>query len=345
MNGERPLARDQELPGVNAGRREAGVGLPPLLDLLDAAVIGIEDGRVTGLNSAAIELFAVHPQLAIGRPVIEVLRNHRLETLADTGGELEMPAGARTLVARALPGGLTRSGGLVITDMTAERDRDRQHREVLATLAHEFRTPVAGIKSLLDALATDPPSAVRERFVKIASQEAERLVRLTEDLTVSFQTHAERTFPLADSLDRSINLLNRELAERGARLRVSGEGVMVRCDPEKLVQVLVNLLQNAARHGPPGGVVRLAAALAPHEALVKVTVTDDGPELTDYEQLFEPHQRGATTSPGTGMGLAIVRSIVKGWNGAAWARRDAQANAGRGGNEFGFSAPSPEARP
>ncbi|HEX2862941.1 MAG TPA: ATP-binding protein, partial [Deinococcales bacterium] len=324
--------------------RVSGVGLMPLLDLLDVAVIAIQDGVVTGLNAAAVRLFVIHPQLAVGRPVIEVLRNHRLEALAGTGGELEVAAGPRTLVARGLPEGPGRAGGLVIRDVTAERERERQSRELLATLAHEFRTPVTGIKGLLEALLTDPPREARERFVRIAAQEAERLARLTEDLTTSLHPPVERTFAVGEALERALSLLNPEFAERGTRLEATGLDTLVRCDPEKLLQVLLNLLQNAARHGPPGGRVCLAAGPEPGGALAGVRVTDEGRELRDYSRLFRPHERGETSAPGTGMGLAVVRSIVKAWGGTVWARYDGQANAGLGGNEFGFTVPVPDAQ-
>jgi two-component system, OmpR family, phosphate regulon sensor histidine kinase PhoR len=298
-----------------------------LLDSLSEAVVWLEDGVVRGLNRAAEELFVIPAERAVGRTPIEIVRNFRLEQVALSGGEIELELAGRILRARGVP------GGLILEDVTQQKKRESELREVVAVLSHEFRTPVAAVKSLLEALALEPPQEQRQRFVELSLQEVERLVRLVEDLTVGFRPQAERTFPLLEAFERVERLTSEEFARRGVTLEADVSGKIVRCDPDKLVQVLLNLLENAARHGPNPGLVRVSSSL--EHGYVRVTVRDQGQPLADYNGIFEAHRRGAQ-SRGSGMGLYVVRSIVSAWGG----RVAGQFNAETRGNEFSFTVPA-----
>jgi two-component system, OmpR family, phosphate regulon sensor histidine kinase PhoR len=298
-----------------------------LLDALSEAVVWLEGGVVRGLNRAAEELFVIPSERAVGRTPIEILRNFRLEQVSLSGGEIELELSGRILRARGVP------GGLILEDITQQKKRESELREVVAVLSHEFRTPVAAVKSLLEALALEPPQEQRQRFVELSLQEVERLVRLVEDLTVGFRPQAERTFPLLEAFERVERLTAEELMRRGVTLEASLNGVIVRCDPDKLVQVLLNLLENAARHGPNPGVICVSSRT--DNGFVRVTVQDQGRVLTDYDAIFEAHRRGAQ-SRGSGMGLYVVRSIVNAWGGRVTGRFSNEAS----GNEFSFTVPA-----
>lgn len=302
-----------------------------LLDVLSEAVMAFEGGRVIGMNRACAELLQVDRERAVGRTAIEILRHHRLEQLALRGGELELELSGRLIRARGV------SSTLILEDITHLRSRERELKEVMSVLSHEFRTPVAAIKSLLEAMQLEMPEAQRQRFIEIATIEVERLVRLTEDLTVGFRPQSERTFALGESYERILRLLGSELVRREVKLRVTGEHVLVKCDPDKLVQVMLNLTENAMRHGPNPGIVQLEAIPfeSGHDGFVTVRVCDSGETLTDYDALFEAHRRGEDSN-GSGMGLYIVRSIVQAWGGRVWGRYNTQTR----GNEFGFTVPA-----
>ena len=312
---------------------QTALAAPELLDALREAVVVIRDGRVSFLNRAAAELLKVPAARAAGRPVIEVLRHHRLEQVALHGGETELEVGGRLVRARGQP------GALILEDITDARRQETGLREVMAVLSHEFRTPVAAVKGLLEALQYDLAPEQRARFLEIALGETDRLVRLVEDLTVGFRPTRERSFPVEDALGRVLGLVSRELIERDMSVRFAGERVLVRADPDKLAQVLINLVENAVRHGPSPGLVRVRAEPA-EPGRVAIVVRDEGAELADYESLFEAHRRGpGATGPGTGMGLYIVRSIVNAWGGRVWARHGPHPD-GAHGNEFGFTLPA-----
>jgi signal transduction histidine kinase len=302
------------------------------LDAFRDALIVFDAGlQVTDLNRAAEHLFQVPRDRAMHRLLIEVVRDHRIERLALEGGTLELDWSGRFLRARGLRSG-DRTGSLIFEDLSETRTRERELREVMAILSHEFRTPVTAIKGLLEALQADPPQETQKRFLELSLAEVERLVRLSDDLTVGFRPQAQRSFPLVDAINRVLRLLKDELEKRHVTVMVDAAGLVVHCDPDKLVQVLLNLLENALRHGPNPGEVHLRAML--EDRFVRVIVQDAGLELPTYDHIFEAHKRGANSN-GSGMGLYVVRSIVTAWDGQTWGRYTSK------GNEFGFTVASP----
>jgi signal transduction histidine kinase len=317
---------DQERSALEVGAKSTRT-----LDAFrDALIVFDANLHVTDLNVAAESLFQVPRDRALDRLLIEVVRDHRLERLALEAGGLELDWSGRFLRVRGLrsDGG---AGSLIFEDVSETRTRERELREVMAILSHEFRTPVTAIKGLLEALQSDPPPELRQRFLELSLSEVERLVRLSEDMTVGFRPQAQRSFPLADAINRVLRLLEDELEKRRVGVVVEDAGLVVHCDPDKLVQVLLNLLENALRHGPNPGEVHLTATL--EDRFVRVVVLDAGLELPTYDHIFEAHKRGPD-SGGSGMGLYVVRSIVTAWQGETWGR---YADAG---NEFGFTVPT-----
>ncbi|MFN3266688.1 MAG: sensor histidine kinase [Deinococcales bacterium] len=297
------------------------------LNALETAIVLLESGKVSGLNRAAELLFGIENERALDRSPIEILRNHRLERLVLEGGNLDLEFSGRTFRAKAVP------GALLLEDISQTLRREAELREVMAVLSHEFRTPVAAIKSLLEALVLEPPPETRASFVQMSLLEVERLVRLVEDLTVGFRPQAERTMPLLESLERVKRLTAEELEKRQVGLEFCIEDALVRCDPDKLVQVLLNLIENAARHAPNPGLIRVFTQRK--AAQWRVAVVDQGQPLPDYQLIFEA-QRRSVQSRGSGMGLYIVKSIVRAWHGEI----GAQYRSDLGGNEFFFFVPA-----
>ena len=294
-------------------------------DALPQAIVLFEEGRITHLNAAAARLWGVSDEKARGRPLLEVLRRHTLEALAERGGELELDVSGRSLRCQALP------GALIVEDVTDQRRREAELREATAILSHEFRTPVAGLRGVLEALEYAMPSEMQQNFVRQGLQEVERLARLVEDLAVGFRPTRARTLPLSEVYARAERLLSPELSAHATRLSF-GDDHLIRADPDKLLQVLLNLIENALKYGPRGGAVEVRAAA--RGSWIEVWVSDEGEAITSSEPLFQAHTRGENApGPGSGMGLYIVRSIVQNWGGQAWAeRRD-------GRNAFLFTLP------
>ena len=304
-----------------------------LLQLLNEGVV-LTDAHnvVTFINDSACDMLTVRREAALGMPALAVLRDHRLEAALLEQGTVEIQTRQRVLVAVGVP------DGLLIRDVTEARRTKEEARELLAVLSHELRTPVTSIRSVLEALAEDGlPASQRDRFLQLARAEAERLVRLLRDLTIDVKPPAHRTVSLKPAAERATAILGDTLAQFDITVDLTSvPDLTVFADPDKLLQSLVNLIENAAQHGPASATVEVHAQPDEGVGPVRVMVRDSGEPLTPerLEELFSPDSRvRSTRSRGTGLGLYIVRSITERWGGTAWGRPL------ENGNEFGFSVP------
>ncbi|GAB4062876.1 ATP-binding protein [Angustibacter speluncae] len=199
---------------------------------------------------------------------------------------------------------------------------DRQRRDLVANVSHELRTPVTALRATLENLVdgvTEPDPAT----LTTALAQTERLGTLVAQLLDLSRLEAG-VVPL-DLVDVEVRSFLDE-AVAAARLvddavdrdvlwevQVEPPDLRVDADPARLHQVVANLLDNAARHSPPGGRVRVVAVDTGHEVVVEVQ--DEGPGIApeDRERVFERfHRAGAaqSASGGTGLGLAIARWAV-----------------------------------
>ena len=285
-------------------------------EIAEEGLLLFEGDQLFYLNPAAAQMLGVAPERAAGQPLAFVLRHRRLLELARRGGEEVVSAFGRRIRVRVT------GGAMFISDVSAlEREREELASE-RRLLAHEFRTPAAGLAGLVEFLQQDPPAAERREALALMREEAERLLRLASG---QGQRQPSAWSPL-------------ELRPRLARLLPQAGEVEwlveheVLVDRDQLYQVLVNLLENAFRYGAPPVEVR-SHRLGPGRG--SIVVADAGAELADYDSLFEPGKRGvhAAGVRGSGLGLALVRRIARSWGGEAYAARV------EGKNAFGVSLP------
>lgn len=303
-------------------------------DHLDEGVVLLEGENVARVNRAAARLLDVDPRLAAGSRPIAVLRDHRLEALAAgvlagaPGAAIEVDLNGRSVQAVPI------AAGLLLRDRSGERQSERDAHELLAVLSHELRTPVAAIGAVLETLALDLSVEQRAGFLARASEEAARLGRLIADLTIDVRPPLHRSVSLTATVARAVAVTEPVRARRAIGVVTDVPDVAVWVDADKLMQALVNLIENAAIHGPERQVVAVAASA--EGSMVRVEVRDRGAPLPPNValSLFETTSHVSVKAKGTGLGLRIVRSLAKGWDGEVWAgpRSDGVA-----GNAFGFS--------
>lgn len=201
---------------------------------------------------------------------------------------------------------------------------DQQRRDFIANVSHELRTPItalgAVLENLVDGVAEPDPATLRT-----ALAQTERLSLLvTELLALSSieagAVHLDREpVPLQPLLKEVVAEAEVMAAavDRGVRfsIHLGDPGLLVHADRARLHQVLLNLLDNATRHGPAHGEVRIHAHAARTGTVIEVQ--DDGPGIPPAERarVFERFTRGGHTNGGTGLGLAIARWIVHLHNG------------------------------
>lgn len=197
---------------------------------------------------------------------------------------------------------------------------DRQRRELVANVSHELRTPITALNAVLENLV-DGVSEPDPRTLKTALAQTERLGRLVSELldlssieagAVPLEREEFAIAPLFAEVTAEGEVMTAALG-RGIRFHSEADpaGATVYADRARLHQVLVNLLDNAARHGPTGGEVRLRARLAGDDLVIDVE--DDGPGIPpeQRERIFDRFTRGGRTDGGgTGLGLAIARWVI-----------------------------------
>jgi signal transduction histidine kinase len=197
---------------------------------------------------------------------------------------------------------------------------DRQRRELIANVSHELRTPIAALQAVLENLVDGVGS--EPATLATALSQTQRLGRLVAELLDLSRIDAG-VVALSPEDVVVAELLADTVAEAEVASRVAGRRALftvdvappelvAHVDPGRLHQVLVNLLDNAARHGPPGGLVTVVAR-AEGEKLV-LEISDEGPGIApeDRDRVFHRFTRGERAAGGgTGLGLAIARWAVE----------------------------------
>jgi two-component system sensor histidine kinase BaeS len=191
---------------------------------------------------------------------------------------------------------------------------DRHRRDLVANVSHELRTPISALQAVLENLV-DGVSNPGPGELRTALAQTERLGRLVEDL-LDLSRVEEGVTPLRLKEVRLADIFDDAVAQARAdgvryAVDVRPQNLTVAADPDRLHQLLANLLDNAARHSPSGGEVRLSAERLGDD--VQLAVADEGPGIAaaDRSAVFERFTTSAAHSSGTGLGLAISRWVAQ----------------------------------
>ncbi len=218
---------------------------------------------------------------------------------------------------------------------------DRLKDDFMSSVTHELRTPLTSIRALAEVMVDDAdmPLEQRQHFLGIVVAETERLSRLVNqvlDMAKIESGHAEwhnSDIDLRALLTQALQTTAAMFRERGASvtLQMPDSVPALRADADRLMQVLLNLLSNAAKFVPQGS-GRVAVHLAADAAGATVSVHDNGPGVPEDQRalIFEKFRQGgdALNRPqGTGLGLPISRQIVEHFGGRMWLRDDTQQGA------------------
>jgi len=314
--------------------RMAGIleGMQEGVILLDAR------RRIVVLNPALREMLLL-PADAIGKPLLEVVRNAELRDLFDAASRDDEPTTQeveignikpRRLLARvARMPGEARQLVAVFVDVTEVRRLESMRRDFVANVSHELRTPVTSIRSaaetLMDGAAADPAAA--GAFIAIIDRNATRLHQLVEDL-LDLSRIESRGFRLSFEaielkpiFSQVMGLFRERAGKKNVTLeeRASGEVPKVRADRRALEHVLTNLIDNAVKYCGPGTHVWVSVATSAEA--VTVSVADDGPGIDErhlpriFERFYRVDAGRSRDVGGTGLGLSIVKHLVEAMDG------------------------------
>ncbi|MBM3518530.1 MAG: PAS domain-containing protein [Alphaproteobacteria bacterium] len=320
----------------------AGTGLERVLDGVPEPLVVIDRRRrVLRANRAAERLLGGD---LVGRDIAGSLRHPAVLDALDRilGGvqHQEVEFSWPGAVERSFAGHVAGLGGapaetapaavIALYDLTAVKRLERLRADFVANASHELRTPLATLLGFIETLqgpAREDREAA-ERFLPVMRQQAERMARLVSDLlSLSRIELDEHTLPsgradLRQIIQTVLDALERQAKENDMTFAVELDpGVtMLAGDPDQLLQVLQNLIDNALKYGRRGTTVRIrgrqAAAPGAGQPIIEIAVSDEGggiapehiPRLT--ERFYRVDTARSRALGGTGLGLAIVKHIV-----------------------------------
>jgi PAS domain S-box-containing protein len=356
------MLRDQEV--------EASKSQSILEGVADGVMVADAQGQVILFNAAAERILELSREEALGRSTNEMLglygdqaydwrgaisRWANLEDLEEyLASRLEI--GDRIVsvhLAPVLMGQEFLGTVSVFRDVTVEVEAERAKSEFVSTVSHELRTPMTSIKGYADLLlmgAVGSLTGEQERFLTIIKSNTDRLTLLVNDLLDISRIESgrliltPRVVRVDDLIGQVIMAMAARAAERELKLRSDLPPVLpeIFVDPDRVIQVLTNLVGNACRYTPSGGEIVVLAST--HEDEIRVSVRDTGIGISEEDQqrlfsrFFRSDDPTVQEAPGTGLGLSITKSLVEMHGGQIWV----ESELGHG-STFTFSLPTAQA--
>ncbi|HNV25035.1 MAG TPA: ATP-binding protein [Nitrospira sp.] len=335
-----------------------------LLAMLIAMVEGVMvldyRGTVVQVNPALERMFALELTESRGRHYAELIRHEGLTALVSAvlrtrsgqGGEITLsPSGSCLRVEASIAGGNREQEAcavFVFHDITELRRLEKIRKDFVANVSHELRTPLTSIKgyveALLDGGKDDPATAAA--FLEIIMRQSNRLNLILDDLLQLSQIESGQVLfrrepvELRALLERTVAVI-KPLADKKhhtIELSLPDEYVVLEGDEERLVQVFINLLENAVKYTPDQGRISMSirhaaqSRTASPRPMIEVVVADSGIGIPEadrprvFERFYRVDKARSRELGGTGLGLAIVKHIVEAHSGHVWV----EGNAPRG---------------
>jgi len=305
-----------------------------LSGMVEGVLVLDEKGRIVLTNASFERMFGLSGGPWIGRYHYERLRHHPLNALIkeviQTGKPLSQEVRLETAhrphlqVQASVTEQTPRSVVLVFHDITEIKRLERMRKDFVANVSHELRTPLAAIQGYLETLVDgglENPAEAKE-FLAILQKHTDRMTNIVRDLLQLSRIESgldpirPARIDLREAVDRNLLLLKPLAEKKGQTLDVSiAPGLSLQADPEKLNQVLINLLDNAIKYTPDRGTISVGAAESDTAVTIEVRDSGIGIPKEDLTRIFERFYRVDRTRSrelgGTGLGLSIVKHIVE----------------------------------
>ena len=331
-----------------------------LMSILDNMVDGVIltdiEGNIVLINKAVQKLFRIGNENAKANPLIEVIREHELNDILklclETGQEqiiqFDSVISNKYLRAIAILIDRERQGGvlLLVQDLTELKGLQTMRQELVGNLSHEFRTPLAGIKAMVETLQGGAinDQTVTSDFLGRIETEVDRLAQLVAELTELSRIETGKGELKLEQVN--INLLIEEVitqlkpqAERQTisfKKNLISDLPVIQADKERIRNVIVNLIHNAIKFSYTGGSITTATETFEDSILVEISDTGVGITEKELPRIFERFYKTdkSRAGQGTGMGLAIAKHIVEAHGGEIMVRSEEGK-----GSTFSFNLP------
>ncbi len=312
-----------------------------LANMSDGIIIADENGIVQLTNPAALSMFHTTDEEAYQKTLVEVVRHHQLVDLwrhSMRSGEQETTTlelapdrlfiqGIATPLRQSIPGATL----LVFQDLTHVRRLETVRRDFVSNVSHELRTPLASLKALSETLQEgaleDPPAA--RRFLQRMETEIDNLTQMVQELLELSRIESNKV-PLrrtsitpCDLASPAVERMQLQAGRAGIRLEIDCPDSLpaVKADPERIEQVLVNLIHNAIKFTQPGGQISVNARREQNQVVFSIQDTGVGIPSEAINRIFERFYKTdrSRSGGGTGLGLSISRHLIEAHGGRIWA--------------------------
>jgi two-component system, OmpR family, sensor histidine kinase KdpD len=204
----------------------------------------------------------------------------------------------------------------------AARESEQLRSVLLDSVTHEFRTPLTAIKASVTSLLSSPQldAAQEQELLTVINEESDRLNRLVGEAAEMAQLDANKVelrlapHAMREALEAAIEGSRKVLGTHPVEIRLPGDLPLARMDEARIKEVLMHLLENAAKYSPPEAPIQITGEA--RNRMLMTSVSDRGAGIDDFEQslIFDKFYRGRNQRmavQGTGMGLAIAKAIVE----------------------------------
>lgn len=308
-------------------------------NLVEGVVAFDPKGKVLFTNSSAHRILGLDAQAIQGRSLWEIIRNQELAGLVESCQELAWherrqaevelhPPVSMVLEVYALPFPISnqkKGSVLVLHDVTQLRRLEQVRTEFVENVSHELRTPLTAIVGYLETLVDEPSLETpnNRKFVQVAHQHAVRLSRLVEDLRSLSEIESGKvvlrceSVPLCEVVQDVCEMFQHQLSKKNLQIsNTIGVELSAWVDRDRLIQILVNLVDNAIKYTSDGGTISFQAIPVGDERIsLQIKDTGQGIPSTDLPRITERFYRvdraRSREEGGTGLGLSIVKHLLQ----------------------------------
>lgn len=320
-----------------------------LTHMTDGVIASDRRGKVITINEMALSLLNIkEDEEVIGSSILELLdieEEYTLRKLLEEPDELLIDRSSSSneegqMILRVDFAMIRRESGFitglvcVLHDVTEQEKNERERREFVSNVSHELRTPLTSMRSYIEALsegAWQNPD-IAPNFLNVTLEETDRMIRMINDLlNLSRMDAGNNQLQLEYVnfnelinfvLDRFDMIIDSNTKRYTIRREFTKRDLWVELDPDKMVQVLDNILNNAIKYSPDGGEI-VCRLLETHNSVV-FSISDQGLGIPKkdlgkvFERFYRVDKARARAQGGTGLGLAISREVIKAHNGSIW---------------------------
>jgi two-component system phosphate regulon sensor histidine kinase PhoR len=305
----------------------------------DGIIVVNKDKKITRINNAASKMLNIRAAETIGQTFIEVFLDYEINNMMQNclnnrekqTGMIVTSPDRQTLGVVITPMPSDQGCLILLQDLTDVQRFERERRDFITNVSHELRTPLSSIKAIAETLKDGAitEKQIADNFLDKIDVEVERLNQMVQELgeLSSIESGASRlkksSFDIIPFLQQIENRLQTQIERAGLKLELNYENDLVSLSADKrtIEHVMINLIQNAIKFTPSGGMISVSVKKEENHILFSVSDTGKGISREDLPRIFERFFKAdrARTGTGSGLGLSIARQIVEAHGGKIWA--------------------------